>query len=186
MIRPIRLTVQKCSGELHIKYKKRKKEKNTYRVTFYTAIPRVVPGSFPRPIPLMKCALAHIFHPLGPRGWDFLRFSAQVFFRVVFKEASSCFLSGYLAGPDKEVGLPAVSAVKQRAAFSAAGVTHTVKRLSQQWRSRVCVRRRESAGRDSENTWVCRGAAAMFYAFIYFCYFFFVWRWHDSLETTWK
>lgn len=29
-------------------------------------------------------------------------FSAQVFVRVVFKGASSCFLSGYLPGPDKE------------------------------------------------------------------------------------
>lgn len=41
-------------------------------------------------------------------------FSAQVFFRVVFKGASSCFLSGYLPGPDKEVRLPAVSAFNQR------------------------------------------------------------------------
>lgn len=75
-------------------------------------------------------------------------FSAQVFFRVVFKGASSCFLSGYLAGPDKEVRLPAVSAFNQRAAFSMAGLTYTVKRLSQHWRSRLCVKRRSVRGGD--------------------------------------
>lgn len=75
-------------------------------------------------------------------------FSAQVFFRVVFKGASSCFLSGYLPGPDKEVRLPAVSAFNQRAAFSAARLTYTVKRLSQHWRSRLCVKRQTARGGD--------------------------------------
>ena len=73
-------------------------------------------------------------------------FSAQVFFRVVFKGASSCFLSGYLADPDKEVRLPAVSAFNQRAAFSVAGLTYTVKRLSQHWRTRLCVMRHSVRG----------------------------------------
>lgn len=75
-------------------------------------------------------------------------FSAQVFFRVVFKGASSCFLSGYLSGPDKEVRLPAVSAFNQRAAFSMASLTYTVKRLSQHWRSRLCVKRQTVRGGD--------------------------------------
>lgn len=75
-------------------------------------------------------------------------FSAQVFFRVVFKGASSCFLSGYLPGPDKEVRLPAVSAFNQRAAFSMARLTYTVKRLSQHWRSRLCVKRQTVRGGD--------------------------------------
>lgn len=75
-------------------------------------------------------------------------FSAQVFFRVVFKGASSCFLSGYLPGPDKEVRLPAVSAFTQRAAFSIARLTYTVKRLSQHWRSRLCVKRQTVRGGD--------------------------------------
>ena len=82
-------------------------------------------------------------------------FSAQVFFRVVFKGASSCFLSGYLPGPDKEVRLPAVSAFNQRAAFSVATLTYTVKRLSQHWRSRLCVKRQtEHEGRALENKWI--------------------------------
>lgn len=81
-------------------------------------------------------------------------FSAQVFFRVVFKGASSCFLSGYLPGPDKEVRLPAVSALNQRAAFSAARLTYTVKRLSQQWRSRLCVKRQPARGGDWKNKWI--------------------------------
>lgn len=75
-------------------------------------------------------------------------FSAQVFFRVVFKGASSCFLSGYLPGPDKEVRLPAVSAFNQRAAFSMVRLTYTVKRLSQHWRSRLCVKRQTVRGGD--------------------------------------
>lgn len=75
-------------------------------------------------------------------------FSAQVFFRVVFKGASSCFLSGYLPDPDKEVRLPAVSAFTQRAAFSPARLTYTVKRLSQHWRSRLCVKRQTVRGGD--------------------------------------
>lgn len=75
-------------------------------------------------------------------------FSAQVFFRVVFKGASSCFLSGYLAGPDKEVRLPAVSAFNQRSAFSMARLTYTIKRLSQHWRSRLCVKRQTARGGD--------------------------------------
>lgn len=81
-------------------------------------------------------------------------FSAQVFFRVVFKGASSCFLSGYLPGPDKEVRLPAVSAFTQRAAFTIARLTYTVKRLSQHWRSRLCVKGRGREGRGLENKWI--------------------------------
>lgn len=100
--------------------------------------------------------------PLGPLVWlqFFFTFSAQVFFRVVFKGPSSCFLSGYLPGPDKEVRLPAVSAFTRRAAFSAARLTYTVKRLSQHWRSRLCVKRRAERGGD----WKINGF--MFLSFI--------------------
>lgn len=70
-------------------------------------------------------------------------FSAQVFVRVVFKGASSCFLSGYLPGPDKEAGsrlFPPAS----RAAASAAALTSTGKRLSQHWRSRLFAVKRHT------------------------------------------
>lgn len=105
------------------------------------------------------------FFPLArPRVWlygfffslffFFLHFAAQVFFRVVFKGASSCFLSGYLPGPDKEVRLPAVSALNPRAAFSMARLTYTVKRLSQHWRSRLCVKRQTARGGDWKKKWI--------------------------------
>lgn len=90
-----------------------------------------------------------LYFPLARPMWlQLFAFSAQVFFRVVFKGASSCFLSGYLPGPDKEVRLPAVSAFDQRAAFSIARLTYTVKRLSQHWRSRLCVKRQTARGGD--------------------------------------
>lgn len=107
-------------------------------------------GLFSRPSsPPRRHAKFSASFPLGPLVWlQLFTFSAQVFFRVVFKGASSCFLSGYLPGPDKEVRLPAVSASTRRAAFSAARLTYTVKRLSQHWRSRLCVKRRAERGGD--------------------------------------
>lgn len=111
------------------------------------------------PLPSPSCRSFSWKTPLGFPLARLMRlqlftFSAQVFFRVVFKGASSCFLSGYLPGPDKEVRLPAVSAFTERAAFSIARLTYTVKRLSQHWRSRLCVKGRGREGRGLENKWI--------------------------------
>ena len=73
---------------------------------------------------------------------------------------SSCFLSGYLPGPDKETRLPGVSALNNPAACSLgpAGQTLTVKQGSQHCRCR-CVCGGTARGGDGglqglENKWI--------------------------------
>ena len=127
------------------------------RVIFF----RVAPWTPPRRRSWRKVPLH--FPPGSAHVAAAFAFSAQVFFRLVFKGASSCFLSGYLPGPDKEVRLPAVSAFNQRAAFSMARLTYTVKRLSQHCRSRLCVKRQSVRGGD----WKINGF--MFFSCLSFC-----------------
>lgn len=100
----------------------------------------------------------HVVHYIFPLARPYVSVafacSAQVFFRVVFKGASSCFLSGYLPGPDKEVRLPAVSAFNQRCCILYGQTDIYCKEIITTLEEPLMCEETDREGRGLENKWI--------------------------------